>query len=442
MAAGASLSDAPAPGVAGLARTAAAVFGVRLAAAGCALAAQVLMARLMGPAEYGIFASVWVWAALAGHASTWGLSQAASRFLPEYRAHARADRARGFLAFGAAVSLAAGAGAAGAGAALLGLHPEAVEPGFRVPLLVAALVLPLFALQDFCEGVARGQNWTLLAIVPPYLLRQGGVMLAMLVAVAWGAPPVATVAVACTLAATALSLAIQAGVILRRLARLLPAGPRAYPWRGWMRTALPIALIDLAGSGFNFADVLVLGFLLEPAEVGLYFAATRLLQVVVFVHYAASSVTAQRFAEAGARGDRAGLAALVRHWSRLTLLAMLATGLLVLAAGPLLLGLFGAGFRTGLPLLAVLVAGHVVAGAFGPAEDLLTMLGAERLCAAITACLFGLSVGLMLVLVPVLGVLGAALAAALVVVLRGLLLALAAWRRLGLATPAFARSRP
>ncbi|MFE1600832.1 lipopolysaccharide biosynthesis protein [Methylobacterium sp. ID0610] len=441
MAAGASLSDAPPLRVAGLARRAGAVFGVRIAAAGCALAAQVLMARLMGPAEYGLFASVWVWAVLAGHASTWGLSQAACRFLPAYRARASTEPARGFLAFGAAVSLAGATLLAGAGALLLVVHPPIVEPGLRAPLLVAALVLPLFALQDFCEGVARAQDWTLLAIAPPYLLRQAGVMLAMLAAVTAGAPPVATVAVACMLAATALSLAVQAGVIRRRLARVLPAGRRAYPWRGWMRTALPIALVDLAGSGFNFADVLVLGFLLEPAEVGLYFAATRLLQCVVFVHYAASSVTAQRFAEAEARGDRAGLVALVRHWSRLTLLATLGTGLLVLAGSPLLLGLFGTGFHSGLPLLAVLVAGHVVAGAFGPAEDLLTMLGAERLCAAITAGLLLLSVGLMLALVPGLGVVGAALAAALVVVLRGLLLALAAWRRLGIATPAFARSR-
>ncbi|WP_407522491.1 lipopolysaccharide biosynthesis protein [Methylobacterium oryzisoli] len=439
MTAGASLSGArAAPDTGGLARSAAAVFGVRIAAAGFAFGAQALMARLMGGAEYGIFASIWVWTALLGHASTWGLSQAASRYLPVHRARGEADLARGYIAFGAALSLGAGALLAGAGAAVIVLVPGVVAAPYAAPLLVAALVLPLFALQDFCEGIARAQHWTLLAIAPPYLLRQGLIMAAMLGALALGAPPEASTAVACTLIATALALAVQAVLLAWRLRRVLPPGPRAWAWRRWMGAALPIGLIDLAGSGFAFADVLVLGFLLGPVEVGIYFAATRLLQFLAFVHYAASAVTAPRIAEADARSDRSGLQDLVRHWSRLTLLATLATGLGLLAASPLLLGLFGAGFRSALPLLAILVAGHVVAAAFGPAEDVLTMLGAERLCAAITLGLLALSIVLMLALVPVLGVAGAAVSAALAVALRGWLLAVAARQRLGLVTSAFA----
>lgn len=441
MTVGASFGDSRmAPDTGGLARSAAAVFGVRIAAAGFAFGAQALMARLMGGAEYGIFASVWVWTALLGHASTWGLSQAASRFLPAYRATGEADLARGYIAFGAAVSLGAGALLAGAGAAVVILVPGAVAEPYAAPLLVAALVLPLFALQDYCEGLARAQHWTLLAIAPPYLLRQGLIMAAMLAALALGAPPEAATAVACTLIATALALAVQAALLSSRLRQVLPPGRRAWPWRRWMNAALPIGLIDLAGSGFAFADVLVLGFLLEPEAVGVYFAATRLLQFLAFVHYAASAVTAPRIAEAGAQDDQTGLDRLVRHWSRLTLLATLATGLGLLAASPLLLGLFGTEFGSALPLLAILVAGHVGASVFGPAEDVLTMLGAERLCAAITLAVLGFSIVLMLLLVPGLGVTGAALSAALAVALRGCLLAAAARLRLGVVTPAFAGS--
>ncbi|AWB23968.1 lipopolysaccharide biosynthesis protein [Methylobacterium currus] len=434
MAAGAALGEAG-----GGAGTALAVFGVRIVAAACAFVAQVLMARLMGGTEYGVFATIWVWTALMGHASTWGLSQAACRFLPTYRATGAVGPERGFLAFGAVFSLTAASALAGFGAALLWLVPGLVAGNHAGPLLVAALVLPLFALQDFCEGVARGRNWTLLAVAPPYLLRQGLIMALMLAAVAFGAPAEATVAVACTLAATALSLAMQATLLLRRLRAERPSARARYPWRDWLRAALPMALIDLAGSGFNFVDVLVLGFLLPPAEVGAYFAATRLLQFVVFVQYAASSVTAQRFAAAQARGDRAELETLVRRWARLTLLATLATGLALVAAGPLLLGLFGPDFREALPLLALLVAGHGLAAACGPAEDLLTMLGAERACAAVTVALLVAAVLLTLALVPPLGLTGAALAAALVTAARGGVLARLAYRRLGLVTPAFAR---
>ena len=43
--------------------------------------------------------------------------------------------------------------------------------------------MPLFALQDFLEGVARSQNWVGLAIAPPYLLRQTLMMGCMVAAV-------------------------------------------------------------------------------------------------------------------------------------------------------------------------------------------------------------------------------------------------------------------
>jgi O-antigen/teichoic acid export membrane protein len=220
-----------------------------------------------------------------------------------------------------------------------------------------------------------------------------------------------------------------------RLRRSLPAGPRRYAWRRWFRACLPIAAGDLASAGFNVVDVVVLSLLAPPATVGLYFAATRIQQFVVFVHFAATAATAQRFTAAHAAGDRAGLATLVRMQARLALAATILVGAAVLAAAPLLLGLFGPEFRASLPILAVLVAGSVAAGLFGPGEDLLNMLGGERLAALVTVGMLALAGGLCLVLVPILGVSGAALAMALATTLRAGAMALAARAVHGLSTP-------
>lgn len=436
-------AEAP-PGLV-LAQVQRAAFGVllaRVAAAGCAYVAQVLMARLMGGAEYGIFATVWVWIAILGHASTWGLGQAACRFVPAYRAVGDLDQARGFLAAGAAFALASGLATAGVAGALLALAGEAIGPERVVPFTVALLVLPLFALQDYAEGVARSFGWPLLAIAPPYLLRQGLVMAAMLGAMALGAPAEAWVAVACTLSATALSLAVQATLLLRRLARTLPPGGRRYPWRLWARSALPMALVDLTGSGFNFVDMLVLGTLMPPAAIGAYFAATRIQQLVVFIQFAASAATIQHLAAAQARGDRAGLLALVRRRTALATLSTLAIGSGIVAASPVLLALFGPGFAVGVPVLAVLVAGLAVQSALGPAEDLLTMLGGERACAAVSAGMLLVAALAIPPCVHAFGLIGAALAMAATGIARAVLLALVAHRRLGIATPLFLHGRP
>ncbi|GJE69163.1 lipopolysaccharide biosynthesis protein [Methylorubrum podarium] len=412
-----------------------AVFAVRIGAAGFAYGAQVLMARMMGGAEYGIFATVWVWIAILGHTATFGLSQGACRFLPADQATGRLDSVRGFLLGGALASLGGGLALSLGGLAVAFLQGGLLAGPYGTPILVAALVVPLFAFQDYLEGVARSQGWPLLAIAPPYLLRQALIMAAMVGAVLSGAPAEAWVAIACTLAATGLAATVQAVILLARLRRHLPRGPRLYRWRLWLTACLPIAAGDLAASAFGFVDVVILGFLAPPEAVGLYFAATRIQQFVAFVHYAASATTAQRLAAARAHGDEAGLAHLVRMQARWTFLATAGVGLGILAVSPLLLGLFGEGFRASLPVLAILVAGSVAASLFGPAEDVLTMLGGERLCAGITLAMLALAALLCLVLIPGLGVAGAAVAVALAQTLRGLALALGARRLHGLSTP-------
>lgn len=411
------------------------VFAIRIAAAGFAYVAQVLMARLMGGTEYGIFAAIWVWIAILGHSATLGLSQGACRFLPADQTRGDEAAVRAYLFGGLAVTLATASAVALLGLALVWAEGSLLDGPYAAPLLVAALVLPLFALQDYCEGIARSQNWAVLAIAPPYLLRQGLIMAAMLLAVGLGAPAEARVAVLCTLVATGAAVAIQAGLLAMRLRRTLSAGPRRYEWRRWFRACLPIAASDLASAGFNFVDVVVLSLLASPATVGLYFAATRIQQFVVFVHFAATAATAQRFTAAHAAGDGAGLAALVRMQARLTLAATILVGIAVLAAAPLLLGLFGPEFRDSLPILAVLVAGSILASAFGPGEDLLNMLGGERLAALVTVAMLVLAAGLCLALVPVLGVLGAALGMALATTVRAIAMAGVAKSVHGVTTP-------
>jgi O-antigen/teichoic acid export membrane protein len=416
-------------------RMALTVFAIRVGSAGFAYGSQVLAARLMGWNAYGIFASVWVWTAMLGHTLTLGLSQGACRFVPANQAQGALDLARGYIRAGALMTGGAALAVAGLGAALLVLEPDLFAPAYRAPIAVALGVMPLFALQDYLEGVARSQNWIGLAIAPPYLLRQTLMMGCMVAAILLGAPPRAEVAMACMLAAAAAATATQAVLLALRLRRALSEGPRSYRWRTWLGTSLPIAAIDLANAGFTFVDVIVLGALVSPAEVGIYFAATRIQQFVVFVHFAVSAATLQRYSAAQAQANRFLLAELVRRQAQLTAAATVAVGGAILAASPLLLAMFGTGLGDSIPILGVLVAGSVAASLFGPGEDLLTMLGGERLCAGITAGSLIAAACLCLILVPGFGALGAAGAVALVTVARAGILARAAGRMHGLPTP-------
>jgi O-antigen/teichoic acid export membrane protein len=332
---------------------------------------------------------------------------------------------------------------AGLGGVALWCARDALGSAYGAPFALALLVLPLFALQDYAEGVARSFNWVSLAIAPPYILRQG--LLAASVAGATalaGAAATPAVAVAAMLAATGIALAGQGTILARRLRRALPPGPRVYRWRAWASASLPIAVVDLATCAFTFVDMVLLGFFASPETVAVYFAATRILQFVVFVRYAATAATSQRFAEAWAHEDRAMVAALVARTARLATLATLGVGAAVLAASPLLLASFGPGFGQNGPVLTVLIGGAVLQSAFGPAEDVLNMLGGERACAAISLAFVVLAVGLNLALIPPFGAVGAAFAMAISGVGRGCALSVAAQARLGLATHVLAPVKP
>jgi O-antigen/teichoic acid export membrane protein len=420
-------------------RAALSVLLIRIGGAVLAYATQVLLARLMGKAEYGVFATVWVWLIIVGHGSLFGVGNSVCRFIPHHRARGELDLLRGFLAAGAAFSFASALLIAIIGAALLWLCRDLMDDAHGWAILFALLVLPLFALQDFIEGVARSFNWPGLAIAPPYIIRQGAIGLAMVTGMVLGAPAAAWVAILCALLATAFALVAQLGVLVHRLARELPKGPRTYRFRHWLKASVPMGLADLTQTALGFVDVLLLGFFLPAGEVAVYFAATRILQFAVFVLYAASTATVQRFAEAQARNDPAALRGLVTRTARLTTLATGGTSVLLLGAAPILLSLFGPGFEASFGPLVILIAGLLARAAFGPAEDVLNMLGQERLCALISVAALGTAVVLNLVLIPLFGIYGAAIAVALTSAGRSAALALAAKIRLRVSTHLLAR---
>ncbi len=61
-------------------------FAIRVVSAAIAFVSQIILARVMGEFEYGIFVFVWVLVVLFGNLSCLGFHTAIIRFLPQYRA--------------------------------------------------------------------------------------------------------------------------------------------------------------------------------------------------------------------------------------------------------------------------------------------------------------------------------------------------------------------
>jgi len=95
------------------------------------------------------------------------------------------------------------------------------------------------------------------------------------------------------------------------------------------------------------------------------------------------------------------------------------------------LGLFGQAFIAGTTVLPLLIAAQVLRAAVGPADDLLNVLGRERwtFMSQLAGLLVNVATGLLLV--PVLGIVGAGLASLAAMAATTVILGTGAWLLLG-----------
>jgi len=156
------------------------------------------------------------------------------------------------------------------------------------------------------------------------------------------------------------------------------------------------------------------------------------LALVAFVHYSVAAATTHKFTEYHVRGDRARLAAFLSESIRWTFWPSLAATVVILLLGRTFLWLFGPRFVDGYSLMFILALGPLARSAIGPVERLLNMLGEQRACALVYAGAFTFNFVGCLVLIPLFGVHGAAIATAAAVLFESVLLFFVTKRRLGL----------
>lgn len=406
------------------------VFFVRAASAAIALGSQVLLARWMGRFEYGVFIYVWTWVMMIGSLSDLGLSSAARRFIPEYTELGQAALLRGFLKGGRRLAIGISLAIGGTGALIVYFFSARLDPFAVVPLYLACATIPAWAMGQIQAGIAQSYEWPNLAFIPFFIVRQ--LAMTVLIGAAWfcGAPIGAVFAMAVAMAASWMVTFGQSAWLKQRLNGKIAAGERRYDIKSWLSTSLPIFVVESFYLLLTYVDILALEHLASPREVAVYYAGARLLAVVAFVYFAIASATTHKFTRYHVAGDSERLKRFFVETARWTFWPSLALCVAILALGKPLLNLFGADFDAGYSAMFILAVGMLARAAVGPAERLLNMLGDRKPCAAIYALAFALNLVLCIVLIPRLGINGAAAATTTALVVESILLFATARRRL------------
>lgn len=386
-------------------------FAIRIVSALLAFVSQILLARWMGAFEFGVFSYSWVWVLVLGSLVSIGFATSVIRFLPEYREQGRWDLFHGFLRAGRVIVILLGAVIAALTVLFIEDWHGLLEPVYVVPLSIALLSLPAYGLTDFQDGVGRAQGWIDLALIPPYIVRPL-LLFAFIGIFYWAArpPDAATAALALVLACWVTAI-VQFLALRRRLKQAAPKAPSGLALKTWIRTSLPLFMID----GFTLfilnLDVLLLEYLrLPPDRIGIYFAALKTISLIAFVHFSISAVAMPRFAALHARGEIQELSTFLARMQAWSFWPSLLGAAVLLVLGKPLLWLFGPDFMAAYPVMFILAVGLLIRAYAGPAQNLLAVSGHQDKAAMILFATLLLNGGLGLALIPPWGIEGAAVA--------------------------------
>jgi O-antigen/teichoic acid export membrane protein len=381
---------------------------------------NVAMTHLLPQSVYGIFVTVYASVIIISDVAGLGLDRVILRFLPVYRAKGETGLATGLIRFVVWVTLISGF----LGGTLFFLFAAPLArfvyhvDTYELPIREAALLIPLIALQlVLASGLMalKAVKWKVYVdrVIQPILtiVFMGVFYLLGLRLEA------AILASACGFLAAVI---IGQFLLGKASKELVGATKPQFEPKTWLCFALPMAFNSLMQNALNSTDVLFLAVLATPAQVGLYGAAERLSFFVVMPLLALNTIFSPLAAEYYARREHEQLANMFKLVTKWSFSLSLPVFLCLCTFQGAILNIFGREYTAGGVLVIILSLGNLVDAGVGSVGYLLLMTGRPRVILANTAVTVVINLALVGLLVPHFNVIGAAIAAALAVIILNL----------------------
>jgi O-antigen/teichoic acid export membrane protein len=370
------------------------------------IAYQVVIARRLGTAGFGVFVLALAISNLLAEGSDLGLDYGMLRF--GGIAHGAGDPGRFRSALRPALrgSLIAGvvAGAALAAGSTLVAHLFNT-PSLQPVLIPLAASIPFTATTEVALSAFRAMgNATRpvvsASIITPAFRLATGAWAVLLV-------PSAQSAAEAYLITEVLVFVITAMMLWRFLP---PAGDHASSTKGLYRFSLSMSLNRVMLYSNNQTEIVILGFLAPAATIGIFGVARRLSALITALLTSMAILLHPIIADLHHTGRTAELDKVFKASTRWLFTIGLPVCLIEVIFAPSILRLFGTDFEQGAVALAILALGQLVNVGTGTVAGVQAMAGYARLTLLNSVLFLVLSIVLDLLLIPSMGLVGAALA--------------------------------
>jgi O-antigen/teichoic acid export membrane protein len=404
-----------------LRRGASGAFIVSVAGTGLGLLTNLVMARLIGRAEYGLYALMFSWVSVLMMVAQAGQDISIIRFLPGYIQDHAWGKVRGLRIGVGLFVLATSVCVAIVGCVVVHHVGAQHSAGWRNTFYIGFAMLPVLTQLQQSSAMHRAFKRPVVTGMYSSVMRPAVLLVLLGLASLIVARRDAVMAAVCV-ALAALASLLASGW---HLTRAWPAAGRgvkpSYEARRWVTVGGQLSLLSIIIVGGARLDVMLLGAIMGTSDVGPYYAAIKMASFAFFASQAVNVVLAPMIAERYDAHDMHGLQSVAVQGARIGLAGALAVALFCAVAGKWLLGLFGHDFEEAYVPLLVLLLGYCTSTCFGEVGFMLSMTKYQKqasffvLVGIIANCIAAV------LLVPRLGATGAAIGAALsLVVWRGL----------------------
>ena len=370
------------------------------------IAYQVVIARRLGPAGFGVLVLALAISNLLAEGSDLGLDYAVLRF--GGIAHGARDGAafrtvtRPSLRFSFLAGCIAGAALAAGSVVVAGVfHKSALGP-VLVPLGIS---VPFTATTEVARAALRALGNAARPVVSDSVVAPALRLLTGVWAVA---------IVPSALAAAWAYMATEAAVLVLTMVllwQLMPSGGAGVTGsRSLFRFALPMSLNRILLYGNNQTEIVVLGVLTPTATVGIFGVARRLSVLLSALLASVSILFSPMVADFHHSGRTRELDRIFKTATRWLLTLGLPMCLSEVLFAPDILRVFGRQFENGTAALAILALGQLINVGTGTISTMQAMAGYAKITLLNSVFFLSLSIVLDLVLIPPLGLLGAAVA--------------------------------
>lgn len=393
-----------------LAHSAGSLAMLNLASMALAFFIGVLLARRLGPAEYGIYGLAMTIATLAGLITELGLPVLTMREVAAAQATGRWSLARGLEIW--------------ADRAVLGLSALLLTGFFMVnyttglsgastlgaTMLWAIILVPVVALGKLRGLALLSLGHTMAGQLPVLVLRPALFVLALLAA--WWLLPDLSPSLAMALqvgASFAAMVVVRLAWRLLRPTEISNAAPQ-FARRSWLAACLPMGMTEGLRLLEGQSAVLMLGLLTSLSDVGIYRVADAVAAATTVGQSILATAATPIFANLHAAKDRPGLQRVIGATAIGMTLSTILLGLPFLLFGNRLLSLiFGVEFAPALLPFLLIWGGLLISAMFGPLQSYANMTERQQLTTINFLISVLVFIAVAAVAIPHLGAVGAGL---------------------------------